>query len=424
MSDMQQGSTQIETYPFDPLAASVHDWAKFHAYRRARLEEDFPGEPAVPDAELERDLRRHDPLTESRRILAVRDGALVGNLTLSFRREGSPGCEDYAPFVYVWGGVLRAHRRQGIGRALVAALLSFMQEQGKTLSTMKVHLPESHAFMAAIGATQNYRSIENRLRFDGLDWKELAHWQAQATTPGDGLTWEIHAGRVPFERLAPLMAPFSALLNEQPLDSLDVPRGRYELQGYETWYADMDRRGGEHFLVLLRHGDDVAAMCDASWDARFPDRVYQQLTAVARPWRGKGLAKGVKAAMLKLIRDHHPEMRTMITSNAEVNASMLSINQRLGFAVHRQEGTYQISRETLARFAVRGRRSAVQAGTRSCATRPTGWASPTCRGSSAARARTSRSRAGAGAARSCCRATRMVGATSGAAWCSSTSSRT
>ena len=125
---------------------------------------------------------------------------------------------------------------------------------------------------------------------------------------------------------------------------------RYELQGYTTWYADMDRRGGEHFLVLLRDGDQVAAMCDASWDARFPERVYQQLTAVARPWRGKGLAKGVKAAMLALVRERHAQVRTMVTHNAEVNAPMLSINRRLGFALHRQDATYQIGSDDLKSF--------------------------------------------------------------------------
>ena len=67
MFDMQQGSTKIETCPFDPLAASAHDWAEFHAYRRARMEEDYPGEPMVPDAEFERVLRQHHPLYESRR---------------------------------------------------------------------------------------------------------------------------------------------------------------------------------------------------------------------------------------------------------------------------------------------------------------------------------------------------------------------
>ncbi len=215
---------------------------------------------------------------------------------------------------------------------------------------MKVHAPDGHAFMAAIGARCNYRSAENRLAFDGLAWDELARWQAQAVAPGNGLAWEVHAGRVPMERLATLMEPFSALINEQPLDSLDIPRMRYELQGYTTWYADMDRRGGEHFLVLLRDGDQVAAMCDASWDARFPERVYQQLTAVARPWRGKGLAKGVKAAMLALVRERHAQVRTMITHNAEVNAPMLSINGRLGFALHRQDATYQIGSGDLKSF--------------------------------------------------------------------------
>src|SRR6185295_11673029 len=120
MSDLQQRLTGIEIRPFDPLAASVHDWAKYHAYRRVRLEEDFPGEPLLPDAEFEGELRRRYPLSESRRLIAVRDGGLVGNLVLEFRRDGSPGCEDHAPFVYVWGGVLRAQRRRGIGRALLA----------------------------------------------------------------------------------------------------------------------------------------------------------------------------------------------------------------------------------------------------------------------------------------------------------------
>ena len=99
MSDMQQGSTAIETRLFDPLAASAHDWAKFHAYRRVRVEEDYPGEPIVPDVDIERDLRRQDPLTESRRVLAVRDGEFVGNLALL--------CQDLSRFV----------RRRGAPRA-------------------------------------------------------------------------------------------------------------------------------------------------------------------------------------------------------------------------------------------------------------------------------------------------------------------
>src|SRR4051812_30446528 len=190
MSDSQQRSPNIEIRPFDPLAASGDEWAKIHAYRRVRQEEDYPGEPVVLDAEFERMRRQHDPLYDSRRIFAIRGGELAGNLILEFRRDGTPGCEDYAPFVTVWGGVLRAHRRRGVATTLLGVLLSFMETQDKTMATMRVHVPEGHAFMAAIGAARKHESVENRLAFDGLDWDELARWQAQATAPGDGLTWE------------------------------------------------------------------------------------------------------------------------------------------------------------------------------------------------------------------------------------------
>jgi GNAT superfamily N-acetyltransferase len=251
--------------------------------------------------------------------------------------------------------VPRAHRRRGIATALLGALHGFMRAHGKTVATMKAISPEGNAFMAAAGAEPRFQTVENRLAFDGLKWDELAQWQARATSAGGGLAWEVHAGRVPFERLAPLMRPFTELINQQPLGTLEMARIRYELEGYTRWYAEMDRRGGEHFLVMLRHGEDLAAVCDASWDARFPDRVYQQFTGVAGPWRSKGLAKGVKAAMLRLIRERHPTVRTMVTTNADANAPMLSINQRLGFVVHRREVSYQIGVDRLeAGLAGRG----------------------------------------------------------------------
>jgi len=186
------------------------------------------------------------------------------------------------------------------------------------------------------------------MEFSGLDYNELESWQRTAIPPGSNLRWEIHAGRVPIERLATLAPQFTTLLGDMPLGSLDVPPLRYEVQAFITWYEELDRHGGEHFLVLLTDGADIAALCEASWDSRFPDRVFQMLTAVARPWRGQGLAKGVKAAMLRLLRDRHPQIRLMITGNAEVNAPMLSINNRLGFTVYRRAGSYQIGHDALA----------------------------------------------------------------------------
>ena len=77
------------------------------------------------------------------------------------------------------------------------------------------------------------------------------------------------------------------------------------------------------------------------------------LTAVARPWRGRGLAKAVKAAIARLIREHHPDVRFITTSNANVNAPMLAINARLGFTEHRGAAVYQIAIGALADYLAR-----------------------------------------------------------------------
>jgi GNAT superfamily N-acetyltransferase len=337
----------IALCPFNPHAATRAQWQQLHAYRRMRTEEDYPDEPLSVEADFERQLLVHNPLFESQRIMAVRGDTYVGNVVLTFRRAGSPGFADFAAFVDASGGVPRAHRRQGVASALLAAVHAFIRSGDRSLLTTKADRLEGHAFMAAVGATAKYRSAQNRMPFGQLNWAELASWQKQLGTAGDGLRWEIHAGRVPFERLAQLLAPMTVLVNEQPLDALEIPRIRYELEGYRTWYADMDSRGGTHFVVLVLHGNTLAAICDASWDARFPDRVFQQLTAVAGPWRGKGLAKAVKARMLALVREHQPGVLTIVTHNAHSNDAMLSINRRLGFALHREEVTYQLGIDAL-----------------------------------------------------------------------------
>jgi RimJ/RimL family protein N-acetyltransferase len=340
--------TGIEIHPFDPHTASAAAWRRYHAFRRIRSEKDEPGEPVLSDADFEHDLLRFWPMRESRRMLALAGGEIVGLIGFAFRREGTPDYESYARFLWSWGGVARTHRRRGVATALLGSLLAFMRERDKTLATFGTHLPEGRAFLEAIGAVEKMRSIENRMRFAGLDWDELATWEAGAT--GSGLRWEVHAGRVPLERLAMLLPRISELFRDVPMGTLERPPMRYKIQGYISWYENMERHGGEHLLVMLMDGDELVAMCEAGWDSRFPDRVSQTLTLVAREWRGRGLGKAVKAAMLRTLRQRHPEIAMMTTSNEVANAAMLSINDRLGFAQYRLDATYQIGRDGLERW--------------------------------------------------------------------------
>lgn len=334
---------------FAPATASRAEWDVYHAYRRQRAAEEFPDLPLFSDQDFEQDARRQYPFMVNHRFVAMRAGEIVGNMIIAERRAGTPGYHEFAPHVDVFGGVLKQQRRRGVGYALFSHLYEFMCANGKALASTKVMFPDGHGFLAT-GAQMKLRSAEHRLSLSEVGWNDMPVWRSKVGAEGSALRWEIHAPRVPLERLAQLMASFSQISNEQPLGELEMPRIRYEHDAFRSWYQDLDARGGEHYLVLLTAASEVVALCEANWDARVPAHVYQSFTGVAASWRGRGLAKAMKAAMLLLVRERRPEVTTFITRNAQSNGPMLSINQQFCFRLQREECTYQLGRELLGLF--------------------------------------------------------------------------
>jgi len=145
-----------------------------------------------------------------------------------------------------------------------------------------------------------------------------------------------------------LLPVFTELFTDVPLGGLGTGPIRWEIDGYDLWYETLERVGGAHHLVLLRAPDgSVVGLSEALWDIRAPGIVRQQLTAVARPWRGRGLGRALKAAMLRQVHETHPEAMVIGTNNTEVNAPILSINAGVGFAVAWRNVDYQVTRDAL-----------------------------------------------------------------------------
>jgi GNAT superfamily N-acetyltransferase len=337
---------RIDVRSFVPKTASTDDWHAYHAYVRQRAFDDDPSEPVLPDEVRQRDMLTDWPLFETARRLAFINGEIVGQLTLWSRRPDTADYDLHANRIEVAGGVRKDQRRQGIGTVLLSELHAFMQQHGRDLATMSTWLKDGKAFLSSIGADEKQRAIENRLDFTRVDPAMLRAWE---NVSDPTLTWEMHMGRVPLDRYADLAAPLTVMLNTQPKGTLDMPPYRIHLDAIGAWYADMDAHGGDHVMVLLKSGDEIVAMSEATWTPEFSDRAYQGLTAVADGWRGRDLAKAVKARLFRAIADLHPSVRLVITHNADVNAAMLAVNRQVGFVVHRETRIYQMDRAALAR---------------------------------------------------------------------------
>ena len=82
----------------------------------------------------------------------------------------------------------------------------------------------------------------------------------------------------------------------------------------------------------------------------FKSMITQELTGVKKEYRGRGLGKWLKAAMLLKVKEDFPEAKTVRTENATTNAPMLSINERLGFKFYRESIEAQITLEKLNQY--------------------------------------------------------------------------
>jgi RimJ/RimL family protein N-acetyltransferase len=60
-------------------------------------------------------------------------------------------------------------------------------------------------------------------------------------------------------------------------------------------------------------------------------RAYQWGTLVRPDHRGHRLGLAVKVANVRLLQETQPQLATVVTFNADVNAPMVAVNDRLGF---------------------------------------------------------------------------------------------
>jgi hypothetical protein len=130
--------------------------------------------------------------------------------------------------------------------------------------------------------------------------------------------------------------------------STDAPLGDLQLEE-EDW--DAERVRGEYAVVLAmgrrvvetvaRHlpTGRLVGYTQVQVSPETPTLGYQQDTLVVREHRGHALGLRLKAANTLAVMEHLPELTAIRTWNADDNAHMLAVNQRLGYAVdaHRRE---------------------------------------------------------------------------------------
>jgi GNAT superfamily N-acetyltransferase len=230
------------------------------------------------------------------------------------------------------------HRHQGVG----AALLAWAEEAARGLSRSSllgwVYAPvggESDATRFAAHHGFRVELEEGSKVLDLTSGRE--RWPALAAEAAPH-----HADYRIVTVWAPIpdaLVPGYCVLNAAFMG--EVPTGETPVD-LEQWdehrvrdREDRAARAGRRDVLTfaLDAAGEVVALTELFVDTSMPHRALQGGTLVMPDHRGHRLGLAIKVANLQALVDAYPQVEWILTENADVNAAMNAVNERLGFGV-------------------------------------------------------------------------------------------
>jgi len=247
-------------------------------------------------------------------------------------------------------GTVPSQRGKGHGSAMVAHLEREALRRGRTTVTAGVAWPaDGHPegegepyleFALHRGYALGLVDVQRRLKLP-VDESLLDQLSREAAAFHEGYTLRSWAGAVPDELLQGWAELTASLMTEAPLGEMDREPEAVDLAAVREDEALIAQQGRAMYATVAqdRHGEVVAysnlVISESS------ERAFQWGTLVSRAHRGHRLGLAVKVANLRLLQHQRPDATAVITWNADVNAHMIGVNERIGFRPVERAGELQ-----------------------------------------------------------------------------------
>jgi len=220
------------------------------------------------------------------------------------------------------------HRRRGAGTTLYSALSDWARERG--LETLEAVLADNDPDSLAFAERRGF-AVERHEKGVALDLTSIAPPPVEPPAGVEIVTWA--------ERPELARGLYEVSVEASP----DVPGYEdEEHEPFEAWLAhDMQGPGDRPEATFVAvAGDEAVGYAKFSLSSTDRTRAYHDLTAVKRAWRGRGIARALKAAQIGWAKANGYEL--LRTTNDERNAAMRGLNEQLGY------------RPTIGRLFLRG----------------------------------------------------------------------
>jgi GNAT superfamily N-acetyltransferase len=209
------------------------------------------------------------------------------------------------------------NRGRGAGTALYAAISDWARERG--LETLEAVVADNDPGSLAFAERRGFVE-ERREKGVALDLTAIEPPVVQPPADVEIVAWA--------ERPELVRGMFEVSVEASP----DVPGYEEEEHApFEAWLEhDMqgpgDRPGGTFVAVAV---GEVVGYAKFSFSSTAATTAYHDLTAVKRAWRGRGVARALKAKQIAWAKANGYEQ--LRTTNDERNTPMRRLNEQLGY---------------------------------------------------------------------------------------------
>jgi RimJ/RimL family protein N-acetyltransferase len=307
--------------------------ARFHAIGDAaeRFERPYAANWTLDELRIE--LTDDDPMERKDAVVALDGDEVVGaGIAFSATRDNL-----HVSWLMPW--VEPQRRRRGIGAAVLAELVSICRADHRTDLVMETAYPfarradhpyrrfaEKHGFRLANTEVRRVRTLP----VDDVDLDELV---AEAAPHHVGYRIETFESPLPEELLVSLCEAHNRLAVDAPGGELTFEPEALTPELLRVHEETMRKQGRRKISTLATTATgEVAGYNDLVVPPGDLPNVWQWGTLVVGEHRGHRLGLAMKARGLQELQQRvGPERTRIITGNAEQNAHMVGINERLGF---------------------------------------------------------------------------------------------
>lgn len=339
---------EINFIPLDVKNASDEDFKSFLIFRRKYHEATTPEDPLEPDEKFIQNIRisLENPEFDIN-IFGItskdKPDEYIGFFNYGWFKSTSPSYETNKHLAVIEIQVLPESRKQGIAKQALHEFVKAITEKSDIKFAFgNTEEVDGREFAKHIGAIEAQVNVDNRLYLDEVDWSMVKQWNDEGRKRNPETTFTFYE-EIPEEIMTAYVRTYQETINQIPRDEMALGDIKYTPELIRKNEDERRRMGRKKIgIVSIEPNGEVSGVSELGYNPATAVRIGQGLTSVLEQYRGRGLGKILKAALLLKAREQFPDAKYIGTDNATSNGPMLHINKKLGFMKHKERVALQI----------------------------------------------------------------------------------